>query len=121
MAEPDVAVHRVNDSLFLATLNGIEVCRASVAVGPGVWEFYSTVTRPEHEGCGYASRVVRYALEAAEAAGVRVIPSCWYVDAWMDRHSPRYDQLRSGGTGQPATRDACRIAPAVVRGTSPRR
>ncbi len=107
-------MHRVNDSLFVATVRGVEVCRASVAVAPGLWEFYSTVTRPEYEGRGHAARVVRFALDAAAEAGVQVVASCWYVDAMMDRWSPEYDHLRAGRSG-PVAADSCRIAPAVVR------
>jgi predicted GNAT family acetyltransferase len=97
MSASDLLLDRPRDDLFLATRNGAEVCRASVAVGPQVWEFYSTVTAPGHEGQGIASQVVRFALEAAREAGVRVIPSCWYVAGLMDRHAPQYDDLRADG------------------------
>ncbi len=114
MALAEVELHQFDDSLFLATLNGIEVCRVSVAAGAGVWELYSTVTRPEYEGRGYAARLVRHALDCAASAGVQVVPSCWFVDAMMDRWSPEYDHL-SAGASAPTGTESCRIAPAVVR------
>ena len=116
MAQEGLVLTRVDDSLFTATHDGVEVGRAAVAIGDGVWEFYTTVTAPEYQGRGIAGQLVRYALEAAEAAGVKVIPSCWYVDGLMRRSSPRYDHLRLGHDVPAALEgDACRIAPTVVR------
>lgn len=116
MTDPGLRLERVSDTLFMATVEGVEVGRASVAIGDGVWEFYTTVTASQYQGRGIASALVRYALDAAEEAGVRVIPSCWYVDGLMRRVSPRYDHLRIGYLASPsAPGDSCRIAPAVVR------
>lgn len=109
-------IERSSDWLFLAWLDGVQVARCSIAAGDGVWEVYSTVVDPAHEGRGIASRLVQFVLESAESAGVSVIPSCWYVDGWMQRHGPRFERLRHGT--QPPPTDAgdpqCRIAPAVI-------
>jgi predicted GNAT family acetyltransferase len=116
---PDLVIRRVSETSFVAALGGVEVGWASLAVSEGVWEVYRTVTAPQFEGRGIASRLTRFVLDAAEEAGVTVIPSCWYVDGLMARSSPRYDHLRAGqrapaeGEG-----DACRIAPAVLPRTS---
>lgn len=116
MADAGLRLERVSDTLFTATLAGVEVGRASVAIGDGVWEFYTTVTASQYQGRGIAAELVRFALDAAEEAGVRVIPSCWYVDGLMQRMSPRYDHLRIGHVASTsAPGDSCRIAPAVVR------
>ena len=115
MGAPGVTVSRASESLFLATLGDREVARASIAVGDGVWEIYSTVTASGYEGRGIASTLVRSVLDAAEEAGVTVVPSCWYVDGLMTRSSPRYDHLRAENRPPPAAAgDACRIAPVVV-------
>ncbi len=115
MASAELVLTRANPSLFTATLAGVQVCRASVAEADGVWELYSTVTSPGYEGRGIAAKLVGFTLDAAEDAGVSVIPSCWYVDGFMQRVSPRYDHLRVGHA-LPAAQDgdACRIAPAVL-------
>jgi uncharacterized protein len=116
MAQEDLEIRQVNDNLFTASVGGTEVCRVSVAVADGVWELYSTVTSPGHQGRGIASQLVRHALDAAEEAGVRVIPSCWYVDGLMERHAPRYDHLRLRNDLATAEEgETCRIAPAVLR------
>jgi predicted GNAT family acetyltransferase len=106
---------RATDGRFVASIDGLEVCRVSIATGDRVWELYSTVTAPGFEGRGIAGQLVRFVLAQAEAAGVRVVPSCWYVDGLMTRESPRWDHLRVAAptvTTEPGT--ACRIAPAVV-------
>lgn len=115
MPDVDLVVRRVSDTSFVATLDGVEVAWASLAVSEGVWEIYRTVTSPAYEGRGIASRLTRVVLDAAEEAGVTVIPSCWYVDGLMARSSPRYDHLRAGHRPPPAgDGDVCRIAPAVL-------
>ncbi len=111
-------LERISEWLFVARSQGVQVARCSVAGGDGVWEVYSTVVDPAHEGRGIASRLVRFVLDAAEESGVRVIPSCWFVDGWMQRHSPRYDHLRHGARvpGVAGEDPACRIAPTVLPG-----
>jgi predicted GNAT family acetyltransferase len=106
---------RPHEGLFRAMRAGQEVCRVAVAASGDAWELYSTVTAPAFEGRGIAGRLVRHVLAEAEAAGVRVIPSCWYVDGLMRRDAPRWDHLRHGATTPAAAPgDACRIAPAVL-------
>lgn len=58
----------------------------------GVEAFPHTVVEPPHEGKGLASLLVRGALDDVRARGVRVIPSCWYVARWIERH-PDYRDL----------------------------
>jgi predicted GNAT family acetyltransferase len=115
MSEQDLVLRRVSDVSYVATLGDVEVGWASLAVSEGVWEIYRTVTAPAFEGRGIASRLTRFVLDAADEAGVTVIPSCWYVDSLMARSSPRYDHLRAGHRARPADEgDSCRIAPAVL-------
>jgi uncharacterized protein len=44
------------------------------------------------EGRGYGASLARHALDAARAAGARVVPSCSYVAAYVQRH-PEYQDL----------------------------
>lgn len=53
----------------------------------------STFTPPEARGQGLAGIVTRAALDHARAEGLKVVPSCWYVDGWIDRN-PEYADLR---------------------------
>jgi len=47
----------------------------------------------ELRGQGVAGRLVKTALGAARAAGVKVDPQCSYVALYMERH-PEYADLR---------------------------
>jgi uncharacterized protein len=115
MPEQELVVRRLSETSYVAILDDREVGWASLAVSDGVWEVYRTVTAPEFEGRGIASRLTRFVLDAADEAGVTVIPSCWYVDGLMTRLSPQYDHLRSGHRPTPAGEgQACRVAPAVL-------
>lgn len=49
----------------------------------------------EQRGDGHASRLVRHALEAARAEGVRVVPLCPFVGAYLEKH-PEYAELVEG-------------------------
>ncbi|MBW8771300.1 MAG: N-acetyltransferase [Gemmatimonadetes bacterium] len=44
------------------------------------------------EGRGYAAALATSALDYARREGMRVIPSCPYVKAYIDRH-PQYEDL----------------------------
>jgi hypothetical protein len=44
-------------------------------------------------GKGIGSRLARHVLEAARAEGLKVVPVCPFIAAWMKRH-PEYDDLR---------------------------
>ncbi len=54
-----------------------------------------TVVEPEHEGAGVGSALARAALDGARSAGLRVVPQCPFVAAWIERH-PAYADLVDG-------------------------
>jgi predicted GNAT family acetyltransferase len=57
--------------------------------------FTHTEVPPAIAGHGVADALVHTALDAARAQGLRVVPACHFVDAFMQRH-PEYDDLRKG-------------------------
>ena len=79
-------VDDVAHSKFAATLGGE---RAGVIVyerRDGAIDLQHTIVRPEAEGNGVGSALIRFALDAARAAGERVVPSCPFVQAYLERH-----------------------------------
>ena len=58
----------------------------------GVLDFASTYTPEELRGRGIASAVVRGALEYAREHHCRVVPTCWFVKGYIQRH-PEYTGL----------------------------
>ncbi len=56
-----------------------------------------TEVAPTHEGRGIASQLARFALDDARRRGLRVIPICPYVRAYLERH-PEDSDIVVGAT-----------------------
>ncbi|RDE04839.1 GNAT family N-acetyltransferase [Sphingomonas aracearum] len=54
--------------------------------------FTHTVVPPAIEGHGVGSKLIRGALDAARDQGLRVVPQCPFVAAYIQRH-PEYADL----------------------------
>ena len=54
--------------------------------------FTHTEVDPDAEGSGVGSTLVRGALDDVRAHGLRAVPNCSFVRAWIDRH-PDYADL----------------------------
>ena len=52
--------------------------------------FTHTEVPPEDEGKGLAAKVVRAALEDTHRRGLKIVPACSYVVAYVRRH-PEFD------------------------------
>lgn len=61
-------------------------------LAPGVITLTHTETPVVLRGRGIASRLVRGALEDARARGLKVVPKCPFVSAYMARH-PEFGDL----------------------------
>jgi uncharacterized protein len=62
------------------------------ATRPGKIIFVHTEVDPAFEGQGLGSALVKSALDDARARGLRVVPLCPFVAAYVERH-PEYDDL----------------------------
>ena len=58
-----------------------------------VMNIESTFVPPAARGRGFGGELVRAALTHARANRWRVIPTCWYVDTWLDSHPEFRDVL----------------------------
>lgn len=60
-----------------------------VARGESI-SFTHTFTNPTRRGQGYAGEIVGFAVDDVERTSTRhIIPMCWYVEQWFDRHPDR--------------------------------
>ena len=51
-------------------------------------------TSPAHRGRGLAAEITEFAVDDIEASSdLRVIPMCWYVGEWFDKHPERAELL----------------------------
>lgn len=56
--------------------------------------FPHTVVDPSRRGQGLGEVLVRAALDDVRRRGRRVVPTCWFVAAFLDRHAD-YADLRA--------------------------
>jgi len=61
---------------------------------PTVITFIHTEVPETLAGRGVGSRLARHVLEMARADGLKVVPRCPFIAAWMEKH-PEYDDLRA--------------------------
>ena len=59
---------------------------------PGVITFIHTEVPQELSGRGIGSKLIRGALEMARAQGLKVVPQCPFVSAFMGKH-PEFNDL----------------------------
>lgn len=78
---------------YYAVVNGLEsVCEYGPA-GDRVLNFFHTYVPSELRGRGIADELVRHALDDALARGYKVVPSCWFVRVYIDRHAKYREAL----------------------------
>jgi uncharacterized protein len=72
-------------SRFELETNGVTAF-ANYQLGNGVITISHTETPPAARGQGIASRLVAGALDIARARGLKVVPRCPFVRAYMQKH-----------------------------------
>jgi predicted GNAT family acetyltransferase len=78
--------HDEGKGKYYAVVDGHEaVCEYGPA-GEGRLNFFHTYVPPELRGKGVADELVRHALDDVRARGLKVIPSCWFVRVYIERH-----------------------------------
>lgn len=90
--EPQIADRPERHQYQLALDGKVAAHIAYCMRGEGTIDLVHTEVEPEHEGKGLASRIAKFALDDARARGLKVIPSCSYIDGWVKKH-PEYADL----------------------------
>lgn len=85
--------HNAAAQRFETTVDGW-LCRCDYRLVDGVLHLVHTEVAPALEGRGIAAALVRAALAHAQEQGVKVLPRCSYVRAYMQRH-PETNALRA--------------------------
>jgi predicted GNAT family acetyltransferase len=79
---------------FAADVGGKAAYITYRELDPKLLELNHTYVPPERRGGGIASQLTARALEYARERGFRVVPSCPFVAAYIERH-PEYRELRA--------------------------
>ncbi len=69
------------------------LARADYVIDGDVITFTHTIVPPALEGRGIASRLIRHGLSEARTRGLRVIPQCPFVAAYIRKHPEWADLL----------------------------
>lgn len=83
-------VHEPDASRYVLRDGGAVVAKIDYAVNGDAVAFTHTYTRPDQRGKGLAAQIVAFAVDDVEANSQRrIVPTCWYVGEWFDRHPER--------------------------------
>lgn len=90
--------HRADANRFTADVGADKpAVLAYQTAGPGVLDLQHTIVPPAAQGEGVASALVQAAVNYARQNDVKLIPTCEYVAAWLQRHPGDADVFVSGG------------------------
>jgi uncharacterized protein len=88
---PDAVRNNAALNRFEVDLNG-KTAAAYYTLSPGVITFTHTEVPQEMSGHGIGSQLVRGALESARLQGLKVVPKCPFVSAYIAKH-PEFNDL----------------------------
>ena len=88
----DAAQHR-----FTARTDDGEAVLAYADAGDGVLDLQHTIVPPEARGGGVGSALVRAAVAYARGHDLKLVPTCPYVAAWLERHPREADVFVGAG------------------------
>ena len=74
---------------FVTTVDGDRAYLAYMDLGKQTLDIYRTFVPNALRGRGIAAALTERALQYAEEMGYTVIPSCSYVERYMERHKKR--------------------------------
>ncbi|MGB2923409.1 MAG: GNAT family N-acetyltransferase [Mycobacterium sp.] len=81
---------------FVIEVDGRPVGLADFHDRDGRRVFPHTEVLPQYQGRGLATILVAEALRSTRAAGLRIVPTCWMVAEFIDRH-PEYADITDRG------------------------
>jgi uncharacterized protein len=87
-------VHEPENYRYALRIDGELASVVDYAITGKSISFHRTFTPPAYRGQGLAGEVVEFAVNDVEATtDFRIVPMCWYVDDWFDRHPERAGML----------------------------
>jgi uncharacterized protein len=85
--------NNIQEHRFELTVEG-HVAAAHYKIADGVITFTHTEVPPELGGKGIGSKLIRGALDQVRSEGLKVIPQCPFVKAFIEKHSDYQDLLK---------------------------
>lgn len=92
--------HYQNQKEFAAEINGKKAVLQYEILNSGkVLDYYHTFVPPELRGQKIGEQIVKFALDYARDNHLKVIPSCPFVQHFIDRHSDYQNLVANGDAG----------------------
>lgn len=86
--------HEEDATRYTLRIDGTIAASVDYSINGDAVAFTHTYTRPDQRGKGLAAQIVEYAANDVEANSARrIVPTCWYVQEWFDRHPDRQGLL----------------------------
>ncbi|MCS5732747.1 GNAT family N-acetyltransferase [Herbiconiux daphne] len=83
-------LHETERNRYSLRVDGAMVSAVDYVVNEGSISFTHTFTDPKQRGHGYAGEIVAFAIDDVESTtDYRVVPMCWYVGDWFEKHPER--------------------------------
>lgn len=89
---PDLS-HNEAQSRYELRIDGEVAAMAQYARDGEAVRFTHTEVSPQREGQGLAGRVAAYALDDVRTKGLKAIPQCSYIAAYVAKHEKEYGDL----------------------------
>lgn len=84
--------HDSHRQRFETTIDGITAFLSYHAINETTLNYAHTIVPNELGGRGVGSALVKFALDYANDHHYKIVPSCWFVDKFINKHS-QYQHL----------------------------
>lgn len=87
--------HDITNQRFFTIVEGKEAYLQYLMVDKKVLNYYKTYVPNELRGKGIAGKIVEAALNYARENNLKIIPTCSYVDTFIERHKNFEDLIKN--------------------------
>jgi predicted GNAT family acetyltransferase len=82
--------HDPDASRYVLRIDGELIAVVDYVINDDSISFNHTFTNPSKRGQGFAGEIVEFAVNDVERSSDRhIVPMCWYVGEWFDKHPER--------------------------------
>jgi predicted GNAT family acetyltransferase len=85
--------NNAGQSRYELKIDGRLAAQAQYRIEGDKMRFTHTVVDPEYEGQGLGSKLAAYALDDVQHRGLKAIPQCKFIAAYIARHEQQYGSL----------------------------
>lgn len=87
--------HDLTNQRFFTIVEGKEAYLQYLIVDKNVLNYYKTYVPNELRGKGIAGKIVEAAMNYARENNLKIIPTCSYVDTFIERHKNFEDLIKN--------------------------